>query len=89
VLDFAGVDHPEVEIASPTDVPRAAADHDLSARELEILHLVAAGLSDAQIAERLVLSQHTVHRHVANIRTKLRLPSRAAAVAHAARIGLL
>jgi pimeloyl-ACP methyl ester carboxylesterase/DNA-binding CsgD family transcriptional regulator len=89
VLDFAGVDHPEVEIASPTDVPRAAADHDLSARELEILHLVAAGLSDAQIAERLVLSQHTVHRHVANIRTKLRLPSRAAAVAHAARMGLL
>jgi pimeloyl-ACP methyl ester carboxylesterase/DNA-binding CsgD family transcriptional regulator len=89
VLEFAGVDRPEVEIAPPTDAPRAAADTDLSARELEILHLVAAGLSDAEIAERLVLSRHTVHRHVANIRTKLRLPSRAAAVAHAARIGLL
>jgi DNA-binding CsgD family transcriptional regulator len=46
-------------------------------------------LSDSEIAERLVLSQHTVHRHVANIRTKLRLPSRAAAVAYAARSGLL
>jgi ATP/maltotriose-dependent transcriptional regulator MalT len=89
VLDFAGVDRPEVEIAPPTDDPRAAANHDLSARELEVLHLVAAGLSDAEIAERLVLSRHTVHRHVANIRTKWRLPSRAAAVAHAALIGLL
>ena len=89
MLEFAGVDRPEVEIAPPTDAPRAAADTELSARELEVLRLVAEGLSDAEIAERLVLSRHTVHRHVANIRTKLRLPSRAAAVAHAARIGLL
>ncbi len=57
-------------------------------REVEVLRLVAEGLSDAQIAERLALSPHTVHRHVANVRTKLRLPSRAAAVAHAARHGL-
>jgi pimeloyl-ACP methyl ester carboxylesterase/DNA-binding CsgD family transcriptional regulator len=89
VLEFAGVDRPEVEIAAPVDAPRAASDTDLSARELEILRLVAAGLSDAEIAERLVLSRHTVHRHVANIRTKMRLPSRAAAAAHAARAGLL
>ena len=89
VLDFAGVDRPEVEIAPPTDAPRAAVVHDLSAREIEVLCLVAAGLSDAEIAERLVVSPHTVHRHVANIRTKWRLPSRAAAVAHASRIGLL
>jgi DNA-binding CsgD family transcriptional regulator len=53
------------------------------------LELVASGLSDAEIADRLVLSPHTVHRHVANIRAKLRLPSRAAAAAHAARIGLI
>jgi len=86
VLEFAGVDRPEVEIASPTD---AVADTDLSARELEVLRLVAEGLSDAEIAERLVLSPHTVHRHVANIRTKLGLASRAAATAHAARLGLL
>jgi DNA-binding NarL/FixJ family response regulator len=54
-----------------------------------VLTLVAQGLSDAAIAERLVVSPHTVHRHVANVRTKLRLPSRAAAVAYAARAGLL
>jgi LuxR family maltose regulon positive regulatory protein len=61
----------------------------LTPRELEILRLVAAGLNDAQIAERLVVSEHTVHRHVANVRTKLRVPSRSAAVARAARDGLL
>ena len=62
---------------------------ELSEREVEILRLVAQGLGDAEIAERLVLSPHTVHRHVANVRTKLRLPSRTAAVAYAARAGLL
>ena len=67
----------------------AGAAGDLSAREIEVLRLVADGLSDGEIAERLVLSEHTVHRHVANIRAKLRQPSRAAAVAHAARLGLI
>jgi DNA-binding CsgD family transcriptional regulator len=62
---------------------------ELSPRELEVLALVAQGLGDAEIAERLIVSPHTVHRHVANIRTKLRLPSRSAAVAYAAREGLL
>jgi ATP/maltotriose-dependent transcriptional regulator MalT len=71
----------------PTTERRALAE--LTPRELEILRLVAQGLNDAEIAERLVLSQHTVHRHVANVRTKLRLPSRTAAVAYAARAGLL
>jgi ATP/maltotriose-dependent transcriptional regulator MalT len=62
---------------------------ELTPREHEVLTLVAQGLSDAEIAERLFVSPHTVHRHVANVRTKLRLPSRAAAVAYAARAGLL
>jgi DNA-binding CsgD family transcriptional regulator len=61
----------------------------LTARECEVLRLVAQGLSDAEIADRLVVSRHTVHRHVANVRVKLRLPSRAAAVAYASRAGLL
>jgi DNA-binding CsgD family transcriptional regulator len=61
----------------------------LTPREVEVLRLVAGGMSDAEIAEALVLSAHTVHRHAANIRTKLGLPSRAAAVAYAARAGLL
>jgi DNA-binding CsgD family transcriptional regulator len=61
----------------------------LSAREQEVLRLIADGLSDADIAERLIVSPHTVHRHVANIRAKLRQPSRAAAAAHAVREGLI
>jgi pimeloyl-ACP methyl ester carboxylesterase/DNA-binding CsgD family transcriptional regulator len=61
----------------------------LSGREREVLALVASGLSDQEIAEQLTLSPHTVHRHVANIRHKLGRGSRTAAVAEAARLGLL
>jgi pimeloyl-ACP methyl ester carboxylesterase/DNA-binding CsgD family transcriptional regulator len=61
----------------------------LSSREREILACLAEGLSDREIAEQLVLSSHTVHRHVANIRRKLGRTSRAAAVAEGARLGLL
>jgi ATP/maltotriose-dependent transcriptional regulator MalT len=61
----------------------------LSPRELEVLRLMADGLSNPQIARRLVVSQFTVKRHVANILTKLDLPTRAAASAHAAREGWL
>jgi pimeloyl-ACP methyl ester carboxylesterase/DNA-binding CsgD family transcriptional regulator len=61
----------------------------LSPREREVLTLVASGLSDQEIAEQLVVSQHTVHRHVANIRNKLGRNTRTAAVAEAARLGLL
>ncbi|GAB3224679.1 helix-turn-helix transcriptional regulator [Mycolicibacterium hippocampi] len=75
-------------LRSPRDGAGSSAD-ELSTREVEILRLVAQGLGDGQIAERLFLSPHTVHRHVANIRTKLRTPSRAAAVSYATRHGLL
>jgi pimeloyl-ACP methyl ester carboxylesterase/DNA-binding CsgD family transcriptional regulator len=61
----------------------------LSSREREILASVARGLGDREIAAQLVLSPHTVHRHVANIRRKLGSPSRTAAVAEATRLGLL
>lgn len=60
----------------------------LSPREQEVLVLVAEGLTNRDIAERLVLSEHTVHRHVTNILRKLGLPSRAAAATLAARNGL-
>ena len=62
--------------------------HALTEREREVLALVARGFSDAAIAEQLVVSPHTVHRHIANIRAKLSLPSRAAAAAFAGREGL-
>jgi DNA-binding CsgD family transcriptional regulator len=61
----------------------------LSGRERQVLALIATGLSNREIADRLVLSEHTVHRHVANIRHKLGRNSRTAAVAEAARLGLL
>jgi pimeloyl-ACP methyl ester carboxylesterase/DNA-binding CsgD family transcriptional regulator len=61
----------------------------LSTREREVLACIARGLSDREIAEDLVLSPHTVHRHVANIRRKLGRRSRTAAVAEAARLGLI
>jgi DNA-binding NarL/FixJ family response regulator len=61
---------------------------ELSARELEVLALVAEGLTNHGIAQRLVLSEHTINRHVANILRKLGLPSRAAAASLAGRHGL-
>lgn len=61
----------------------------LTERERDVLRLVGRGLKDNEIAEQLVLSPHTVHRHVANIRRKLGSTSRSAAVAEAARLGLL
>src|SRR5262249_15514324 len=60
----------------------------LSARELEVLGLVAEGLTNHDIARRLVLSEHTVNRHVANILRKLGLNSRTAAATLAGRHGL-
>ena len=61
----------------------------ITRREQDVLRLLTEGLTNRQIADRLVISEHTVHRHVANILRKLDLPSRTAAAAHAARSGLL
>jgi DNA-binding NarL/FixJ family response regulator len=61
----------------------------LTPRELEVLKLVAEGLSNQDIAQQLVLSEHTVHRHLANILRKLGLSSRAAAATWAVRNGLV
>jgi predicted ATPase/DNA-binding CsgD family transcriptional regulator len=61
----------------------------LTPRELDVLKLVAQGLSNSEIAQRLVLSEHTVHRHLANILRKLDLSSRAAAATWGVRAGLI
>jgi pimeloyl-ACP methyl ester carboxylesterase/DNA-binding CsgD family transcriptional regulator len=73
-----GEEPPELEGASP-----------LTARETEVLRLVATGMSNREIASTLVLSEHTVHRHVANILRKLSQSTRAAAATQAARAGLI
>ena len=70
-------------------VTKTAPRSRLTRRELDIVRLISQGLSDKEVAAHLSLSEHTVHRHVSNILTKLDLPSRAAAVAYAARQGLL
>jgi DNA-binding CsgD family transcriptional regulator len=61
----------------------------LTQRELEVLRLVAKGLSEREVADKLFISPHTAHRHLSNIRLKLNVTTQAAAVAHAARIGLI
>jgi pimeloyl-ACP methyl ester carboxylesterase/DNA-binding CsgD family transcriptional regulator len=88
-LRALGVDQDGSALLPSADAPQDAGAQDLTERETEILGLIANGLSDREIAELLVLSPHTVHRHVANLRTKLGLPTRAAVVAAAARRGLI
>ncbi len=76
-----------VELATPDsrtgardDAPSSEARQaGLTAREIEVLRLVAYGMSDAQIAERLVVSLRTVHAHVRSIYRKLEVKSRSAA----------
>jgi ATP/maltotriose-dependent transcriptional regulator MalT len=63
--------------------PASRRTHGLTARELEVLRLVAAGKSNREIAAALVISEHTVARHVQNIFAKLDVSSRAAAGAFA------
>jgi len=60
----------------------------LTPREVEVLRLVASGLTDAQVAERLVLSVRTVHSHVRSIYRKLGVSSRTGATGYALRAGL-
>jgi ATP/maltotriose-dependent transcriptional regulator MalT len=75
VPDLARIDR--LEGSSPADA------HGLSPRELEVLRLVAAGKTNREIASTLVVSEHTVARHLQNIFAKLGVTSRTAATAFA------
>jgi pimeloyl-ACP methyl ester carboxylesterase/DNA-binding CsgD family transcriptional regulator len=79
---FAVVESEATPVINESAEPRLET---LSEREREVLGLVAEGLSNAAIAGRLSLSEHTIKRHVANILVKLDLPTRAAAAAVAGR----
>ena len=73
--------------AAPHDAV-APAFPDLTPRELEVLQLVAQGLSNPAIAERLVLSPKTVRNQVSTIFSKLQVASRAEAIVRAREAGL-
>jgi len=62
---------------------------DLTSREIEVLSLLAEGLANQAIADKLVISVHTVRHHVQNIITKLQAHSKLEAVATAAREGII
>lgn len=67
----------------PTAAAPAAYPDGLTAREVEVLRLVARGLTDAQVAEQLVLSPRTVHAHLSSIYNKIGVTSRSAATRYA------
>jgi len=75
------------ELASPA-AERPPTPEPLTQREVEVLQLVAQGLDNQQIADKLVISEATVRTHVSNILGKLQLASRTQAVLYALREGL-
>ncbi len=75
------------ELAAAKDQNRDA--QSLTDRELEILRKVADGLTNAEIAERLAISEHTVKSHVGNILAKLQLADRTQAAVYAWRQGIV
>lgn len=74
--------------ASPRPAAAAQIFPELTDREREVLDLIAHGYNNAEIAERLVLSQKTVRNHVSNIFSKLQVADRAEAIVRARVAGL-
>lgn len=77
------------EISWPTRQGRQNLIEPLSAREQEVLHLIAAGLSNSQIAARLVVTTGTVKTHINHIFAKLGVQSRTQAIARGRELGLI
>lgn len=73
----------------PIPADPATRDLDLTPREREVLQLIAEGHTNSSIAERLVISPHTVRTHVQHVLQKLGVHSKLAAAAAALRLGLL
>lgn len=78
LMNFFSKPHPEIGLVFP----------ELTEREREILDLIARGESNAEIAQRLVLSPHTVRNHISNIFSKLQVADRAEAIIRARSAGL-
>jgi NarL family two-component system response regulator LiaR len=85
--------HPDItrklvdQFASPRTVPTSAPD-ELTPRELEVLRLIAQGMSNREIAQALTISEKTVKTHVSNILSKLHLVDRTQAAIYAHRHGV-
>jgi DNA-binding CsgD family transcriptional regulator len=92
IADVGGRRGPGASVPEPGapghSVP-AGTGHDLTARERDVLRLVAQGRSDREIAAALRISLHTAKTHVRQLRAKLGAPTRAAAAHRAARDGLV
>ncbi|MBM3143422.1 MAG: response regulator transcription factor [Chloroflexi bacterium] len=93
-MDTITLEIPETQLVewlrrlTPSAVRAAAGpDSGLTGREQEVLRLIAEGLSNRQIAEKLVLSEKTVKTHVSNILSKLNLADRTQAAIYALRNG--
>ena len=74
------------ELSRPSDLPPT--EEPLTEREVEVLRLVAQGLTNQEIAKKLVISERTVGTHVSNILEKLHLANRTQAALYALREGL-
>ena len=93
-LELAAAEEVFIALGARTDLARLRADPspaagDLTAREVEVLGLVASGMTNRAIADELVISQKTVATHVSHILTKLGLENRSAATAYAHEHGLV
>ena len=74
------------ELSRPADLPPT--EEPLTEREVEVLSLVAQGMSNQEIADQLVISERTVRTHVSNILDKLHLANRTQAALYALREGI-
>lgn len=93
-LELGAAEETFTALGARTDLARVRTDAspaagDLTGRELEVLGLVAAGMTNRDIADELVISQKTVATHVSHILTKLGLSNRSAATAYAHEHGLV
>ena len=75
-----------LEMQRPAELPPTT--EPLTERELDVLHLIAQGLGNQEIANRLVIGEGTVRTHVSNILSKLHLANRTQAALYALRQGL-
>jgi DNA-binding CsgD family transcriptional regulator len=89
--DFSGPhEYPRGPISAQKSKPdRSVAKESLTTREQDVLQFLALGLSNKEIAERLLLSRRTVEWHIEHVLGKLNAPTRARALIEAARAGLL